>query len=99
MFLRTITLVLLLALFICAVPAQDVNSGMTGIVKDSSGAVIPGAKVTAVNTGTQARFTATTDEICSDVMPSRSSLLQFQHRGQVCQTLIGVAIGACRTVI
>src|SRR5690348_5847041 len=45
-----------------ALRAQDVTAGISGLVKDASGGVIPGAKITAINTGTQARFDSTADE-------------------------------------
>lgn len=51
--------VLIAAAAVC--PAQDISGTLTGIVKDSSGAVIPNAQVQATNTGTQARFESTTD--------------------------------------
>ncbi|MGH9628724.1 MAG: carboxypeptidase regulatory-like domain-containing protein, partial [Bryobacteraceae bacterium] len=42
--------------------AQDVNGIISGVVSDESGAVVPNATVTGVNTGTMARFSTTTDE-------------------------------------
>ena len=40
---------------------QSASSGIVGQVLDSSGAAVPGATVTVVNTGTSAQRTATTD--------------------------------------
>jgi hypothetical protein len=57
--LMVLFLVLIAAAVVC--PAQDISGTLTGIVKDSSGAVIPNAQVQATNTGTQARFESTTD--------------------------------------
>ncbi|HXE13696.1 MAG TPA: carboxypeptidase regulatory-like domain-containing protein, partial [Bryobacteraceae bacterium] len=41
--------------------AQNVTAGITGIVKDASGGIIPNVAVTATNTGTQANYHATSD--------------------------------------
>ncbi len=55
----------LLALLLChmwfghEVYAQDLNGSIVGTVKDSSGAIIPAAKVVATNVGTAAVATAT----------------------------------------
>jgi Carboxypeptidase regulatory-like domain/TonB-dependent Receptor Plug Domain len=51
-----------LALAISSVPAQDVTGSITGEVKDVSGALVPGAIVTARHSGTSASFTSKTDE-------------------------------------
>jgi outer membrane receptor protein involved in Fe transport len=51
--------VLLLAAALCQ--AQDITGNITGVVKDSTGAVVPNAQVIAINTATQARFEFTSD--------------------------------------
>jgi len=43
-------------------PAQSTFSAILGTVRDSSGALVPGAQVTLKNTGTSARQLVTTDE-------------------------------------
>ena len=43
-------------------PAQSTFGAILGAVRDSSGALVPGAKVTLVNTGTSAKQSAATDE-------------------------------------
>jgi Carboxypeptidase regulatory-like domain/TonB-dependent Receptor Plug Domain len=62
---RTTVFVVFLISVLCTVPTlfmgQDVTAGITGLVKDESGAVIVGAKVAAINTGTQARFDTVAD--------------------------------------
>jgi hypothetical protein len=53
----------LLALAVGRLTAQSTFGAILGTVRDSSGALVPGAKVTLVNTGTSAKQSATTDEI------------------------------------
>ena len=57
-------LLLLAAALLCTLPAfaQTVTGSITGEVKDPSGAVVAGAKVTATNTGTSVKTTARTNE-------------------------------------
>jgi len=55
-------LVCLLALAAGRLPAQSTYGAILGTVRDSSGAVVEGAKVTLANTGTSAKQSATTDE-------------------------------------
>ena len=57
---------LLLAFFLVALtgvrlPAQSTFGTILGTVRDSSGALVPGAQVTLVNTGTAATRTMATD--------------------------------------
>lgn len=57
-------LILGLALFLLAqvAPAQTITASITGTVTDPTGAVVPNAKVTATNTGTNLAFTANTTD-------------------------------------
>lgn len=54
-------LLLVYALLAASLAAQNVTANITGVVKDSTGAVIPSATVKANNTGTQAVFQSVTD--------------------------------------
>ena len=54
---------LLIAVFVVAVAARaEVGGKITGVVKDQSGSVIPGAMVVITNVQTGAKLTATTDQ-------------------------------------
>ena len=56
---------LLLALGICTVSlqAQVPTAVLTGVVKDSTGAVVPNVRVTAINAGTNLSRSAVTNEL------------------------------------
>jgi outer membrane receptor protein involved in Fe transport len=59
---RVLALGLLLGAFPAVVRAQSTTSGaIVGTVRDPSGAVIPGAKVTAINQGTNSESSTTTN--------------------------------------
>src|SRR3954447_8102777 len=47
------------SLFTTTAHAQAYNGAITGTVTDSSGASIPNVQITAVNTGTNTKYTAT----------------------------------------
>ena len=53
-----------LAVLFCVSPAvaQTVTGSITGVVTDSSGAVVPGAEITALNTGTGVKTEAKTND-------------------------------------
>ncbi len=71
-----------LFLFVCALNlhAQVVNANLTGNVIDGSGAGVPGAKVTAINTGTNRAQEATADSSGAYNIPS---LLPGEYRVEV----------------
>src|ERR1022692_98737 len=50
--------------------AQSERGTITGVVHDSSGAIVPGATVTIVNRSTNVTLTATTNEAGEYTMPS-----------------------------
>ena len=70
---RTIYGVLCLFALLLAVPfaahAQQYSGSITGTVTDPSGAAVAGATVTAINSGTNATYTATTSDLGSYTFP------------------------------
>lgn len=64
--------------------AQDV-AGMTGVVTDPSGAVVPGATVTLTNSATGAKFTVTTNAVgtyrFSEITPGQGYEALFSATG------------------
>src|SRR5580704_11368885 len=83
--LRVVLFVLVaLGLFSTLVRAQDVAS-VTGVVTDTSGAVVVGADVTVVNTTTNAEYHATTNSsgsyTVSSVPPGPGYKLTISQKG------------------
>ena len=58
---KFLVLLLLAALFAAPLGAQSTFGSILGTVHDSTGAVVEGAQVTLINTGTSAAHTAVTD--------------------------------------
>jgi hypothetical protein len=75
--------------------AQD-SSSMTGVVTDSTGAVIPGTVVTLSNPSTGATFTQTTDNLgsyrFSNVPPNPGYKVSFAHAGFSTKELSGITL-------
>src|SRR5437870_8258511 len=61
---------LLLSALTCTAVWAQTTAQVTGTVKDQSGAVLPGVEVTAIQTGTEFKRTATTDETGSYILPN-----------------------------
>jgi outer membrane receptor protein involved in Fe transport len=83
--MRMATSVFLSALFCSAVWAQADRGTMRGIVKDTTGAVVPNASVTAVNIATNNEFStisgASTGEFTIPSLPGGNYLLRVTHPG------------------
>ena len=68
--MRHCTLTVLVWLFMCVSGLAQTLGTVTGVVKDASGAVIPGATVTVTNTGTNAAREAQSNESGSYSFPA-----------------------------
>lgn len=77
------------------------SSGVTGVVTDSSGAVIPGVKVTLLDTkNSQEQTTVTSDQgtyTFTNIQPGAGFRLSFAGTGFQTYVLSGVQIGTART--
>jgi len=97
-------LVAFVAVLFCAVTATAQNqSGITGIVSDQSGAVVPGATVTLLDTKTGKEQTVTTDDNggyrFNNVEPAAGYTLTVARQGFQTYVLngISIAVGATNT--
>ncbi len=68
-FFRFLTLIVSLA-FPCVLLGQSTNASLTGVVDDSSKAVIPGVSITAINTETGVRSQTLTNSSGQYVLPT-----------------------------
>lgn len=98
MTVRSVRKLLVLLIWIVASPAfaQDTSS-MTGVVSDSSGAVISGAMVTLANRATGVQFTQETDDKGSyrfaNVPPNSGYKATFNHAGFSVATVSDITLG------
>jgi hypothetical protein len=95
-----LTMFLLLTMFPLIARAQGV-SGVTGVVTDPSGALIPGVQVILVDTKTSRELTATTNDqgvyIFNNVQPGAGYRLTFTATGFQTFVLNDVQLGIGRT--
>src|SRR5829696_2979833 len=95
---RTLIFTLLL-IFASIVPAQT-NSGVTGVVTDPSGALIPGVKVTLTDTKTSRELTTTTNDqgtyIFSKIQQGGGYQLSFSNTGFQTMVLNDIQLGIGR---
>ncbi len=82
--LRLFAASLLLALLPALLGAQSITGSITGLVTDASGAVIPGAEITIIQTDTNARSTVQTDasgNYTAPQLPRGSYRVEVSARG------------------
>ena len=92
-----------LALTVLLLPAAlfaQATSGVTGVVKDAAGAVVPGVNVTLTDTRTGRTFTTTTNEQGSytftNVEPAAAYRLAFAAQGFQTLTVSAVTLGVAK---
>jgi len=94
----------LAVLCLCAMPgllAQTDRGVVTGTVRDASGAVVPGAQVSATQTGTNARFRSTTTSAGDFTVPSLpvgTYRVRVENTGFKTYIADNVVVGAGSTV-
>ena len=104
--MRSVTtlFVLFLALFIAAATtlnAQVTTATFFGLVRDTSGAVVPGATVVATNQGTGVPREAITDErgeFVLSALPNGSYSIRIELTGFKSYTNQGIVLGSGQTV-
>src|ERR1035441_107685 len=96
------TLLLGIALVGAAVFAQTDRGVITGTIKDASGAVVPAAQVSAVQTGTNARFrtnSTTTGDFTVPSLPVGTYRVRVEITGFKTYIADNVVVGAGATVL
>jgi len=95
-----LTMLFLLLLFPIMVAAQAI-SGVTGVVADAGGALIPGVQVTLTDTKTSRELTTTTNDqgvyTFNNVQPGAGYRLTFTTQGFQTLVLENVQLGIART--
>ena len=98
--MRTLLLLSVL-LFTAAIASAQTLSGVTGVVADPSGALVPGVQVTLVDTKTSRELTTTTNDqgvySFNNVQPGGGYQLTFTSSGFQKFVLNDVALGIGRT--
>jgi hypothetical protein len=88
------------ALLVATVSAQSV-SGVTGVVTDASGAVVPGVQVTLNDTKTDRSFTTTTNDngayTFTNIQPGQAYKLTFTGTGFQTLVLSNLTLGVAKT--
>ena len=82
--------------------AQNDRGVITGTIKDASGAVVPGAQVSAVQTGTNARFRAnstTTGDFTVPSLPVGTYRIRVENTGFKVYIADNVVVAAGATVL
>src|SRR5256885_17074261 len=97
---RVLSVVSAAALVVCCAPsllAQGGRASITGVVSDSSGAVVPNVTITAINAGTGLTTDVTTSEIGSftiPLLPVGSYTLTARKDGFKTETRSGIILTA-----
>ena len=96
-----LTLALLAVLCLAGLASAQTNSGVTGVVTDASGGLVPGVQVTLTDTKTSRELTATTNDqgtyIFSNVPQGSGYRLSFAGQGFQTLVLNDIQLGIGRT--
>jgi len=99
--MRNIALVLATILLSVTLGFAQSNSGVTGIVTDSAGAVVPGATVTLTDTKTGTAQTTTTSDqgsyVFNNIRPGTGYKLSFEKQGFQTFVINSVQLGIAKT--
>ena len=99
--MRNLALILVTILLSAVLSFGQANSGVTGVVTDAAGAVVPGVSVTLTDTKTgTSQTTTTTDDgtyIFSNVKPGSGFKLAFEKAGFQTYVLNDVQLGIAKT--
>jgi hypothetical protein len=90
-----------LAILAASMHAQVTTSTLYGVVQDSSGAVLPGAKALITNTATGVTRQATSDdrgEFAASAIPAGTYTVRIELSNFKTYTLSGLQLGASQTV-
>ena len=105
---RSVRRAFLLALFTAAISAlltasaaAQAVSGVTGVVKDPNGAIVPGVTVTLRDTKTDREYTTTTNDegsyVFTNIAPGAQYRLTFARSGFQTLVVNGVTLGVAKT--
>jgi hypothetical protein len=99
--LRAVWIAVFLLLPVVYVQAQVTTATFYGIVKDPTGAIIPGAQATLVNEGTGAirdQIVGSTGEFAFQFLPVGTYLLKIEAQGFKAYQMKGIQLGAGQQV-
>src|SRR5688572_3553379 len=99
--MRYLRLILSLLFAATMVQAQTTTATVYGVVRDTSGAVLPGASVTAINQGTNLSRDVVTDErgeFAVPALPTGRYTVKIEMQGFKTYTNEGLELGAGQTV-
>src|SRR5690242_3373373 len=98
--MRLVTVILLLFVAVLAI-AQSTTVTIQGTVMDQTGAVVPDAQVTAVNTATNITRVTKTDSTGNYLLaalPYGTYNITVEAKGMGKQTVVGLQVDAGRTI-
>ena len=99
--MRNIALIVVTILLFATLSFGQANSGVTGVVTDAAGAVVPGVTVTLTDTKTGTSQTTTTTDngtyVFNNIKPGAGFKLAFEKQGFQTYVLNDVQLGIAKT--